>query len=91
MKRKIFYTNIPYYEVFFDQDGGLITYIHEHDAVFRPEYQGALFKHFGIEIEYFKLPEKVFDDIRIYLEKNDVEPAIRRYVEPRLRKLLEKY
>lgn len=91
-KKRLYYTNMPCYEVFFDQDGKLITYVHENDAIFRDEYHSSLFEHYGIEVEGFEIPERLWNEIDEYFrgkrlkydpEKESLEHAlIRMYVRP---------
>ena len=68
--KKIIYTSVPNYEVFFDQDGNHITTVHENDANMRNEYHGSLFKHFGIELKYKAISDKLEEKMQEDEEKD---------------------
>lgn len=93
MEKTIFYTLAAQYEIFFDQEGKLITYIHENDATFRSEYQSSLFKHFGIETKFFALSDSInrrIETDRNWIDTGDVEEMIKKYIMPSLQKELQK-
>lgn len=58
-KNKMLIISVPYYDVFFDQDGIYIKSIHENDGEYRQEYFNGLFDHYGISVERFRLSEEL--------------------------------
>jgi hypothetical protein len=90
--QRLLYASIPYYEVFFDGNGKLITWIHENDANFRREYQGPIFEHYGIKVEHFSLPEKDYAALEKAIEESgDLdEELIAKHVKPSLERILKK-
>jgi hypothetical protein len=98
MERVMFYTIMPYYEVFFDQDANLITMIHEDDGSFREEYETPLLNHFGIGVRQFEMPYELSEKIEKHFTNNDLarEPdesledaVVRIYVRPFLLEFLK--
>jgi hypothetical protein len=70
-KNKMFIVGVPNYDAFFDQDGIYIKSIHDNDGEYRSEYFDGLFRHFGIEVERFKLSEELDHkiDVGMYADK----------------------
>ena len=70
-KKKMFIVGVPNCDAFFDQDGIYIKSIHDNDGEYRSEYFDGLFRHFGIEVERFKLSEELDHriDVGMYADK----------------------
>jgi hypothetical protein len=59
-KATLFYKNTNCGQVFWDQNGSYIGYIHENDARYRHEYMEDLFMHFGIRPKNMtKIPKNI--------------------------------
>lgn len=54
------YGNADYGQVFWDQDGNVVTGIHENDGDFREEYMSELLTHFNIDVKYHQeIPSEI--------------------------------
>lgn len=76
--------------IFVDEDGAMVSYIHENDGDWRPEYMDFIVEYFGGKMESIDVDDQDYDDDWEKYSGEDIDDTMNR-LRPFIFSAIKKY